>query len=96
MSTAQRMVVMTADELRELLSEVVRAALPQATTASRWKWLGPTMGPRRFGISQESWAKLLASGKLPYVERPSRGGPLTKFVRETDAVRYFTPKGADA
>ncbi len=90
------MVVMTVDELRAVIREEVRAVVPQMPSASRWKWLGPTAGPRRFGISQQTWAKLLDSGVLPFTQRPSRGGPLTRFVREIDAVKYFTPKGAVA
>jgi hypothetical protein len=87
-------VVISTEDLRALIREEVRAAVPQMDTPSRWKWLGPVNGPKRFGLSPQAWAALLDSGRLPSTLRNARGGRPTRFVREIDAVRVLTPKGA--
>lgn len=89
-----QMVVMTAAELEELIERAVRAAIPQMQPPNRWSWLGPIKGSKRFGISPQAWGELIDCGRLPHVVRKSRGGRLTRFVRETDAVRVLTPQGA--
>ena len=86
--------VANVEDIRTILREEIQRAGLVPQTASRWKWLGPTKGPRQFGISQESWKALLDSGKLPSTARPCRGGATTRFVRESDAVRYFTPRAS--